>query len=148
MYRGNSPTEELLTMWGQQNHTVEELFILLHQMKHYQAMSVIKDFVDVKYHVLIQDGADNLNCLIKNLQIKKDNKEVQVQNPGPNMQTQKLLNVVNPAKGLESPIIAIQASEEDNLKVPVENKNVNKPKSPLMVDIFFLLLFLFDCGRD
>lgn len=121
-------------MWGQQNHTVEELFILLYQMKHYQAMTVIKDFVDVEYRKLIQDGKDNLHCLIKNLQIKKDNNDVQVIEC--DKETEKLLNVVKlPVKVIVPPMIDIEASEEDNERVLVENKNVNKPKSPLMVII-------------
>lgn len=70
IFRGNSPTEELLTLWGQQNHTVLELFILLSRMKHYQAMSVIKVHVDGKYHSLIHEGDDNLNCLLQGLELK------------------------------------------------------------------------------
>lgn len=70
IFRGNSPTEELLTLWGQQNHTVLELFILLSRMKHYQAMSIIKIHVDEKYHSLIQEGDDNVNSLLQNLELK------------------------------------------------------------------------------
>lgn len=42
--RGNSPSDELLTLWGHQNHTVLELFVLLSEMQHYQAMLVLKPF--------------------------------------------------------------------------------------------------------
>lgn len=38
-----SPTDELLTEWGNQNHTVKELFILLFEMQHYRAMRELKD---------------------------------------------------------------------------------------------------------
>lgn len=37
-----SPTDELLNLWGIQNHTVLELFVLLSRMQHYQAMTVLK----------------------------------------------------------------------------------------------------------
>lgn len=66
IYRGNSPSNELLTMWGHQNHTVLELFVLLNRMGVYQGMTLLKDFVDDKYHVLIRE--DNLKML-KKLQI-------------------------------------------------------------------------------
>lgn len=39
-----SPTDELFTEWGNQNHTVKELFILLLEMQHYRAMSELKDY--------------------------------------------------------------------------------------------------------
>jgi interleukin-1 receptor-associated kinase 1 len=42
--RGNSPTDELLTLWGHQNHTVQEVCVLLSEMQHYQAMLVLKSF--------------------------------------------------------------------------------------------------------
>lgn len=42
--RGNSPSDDLLTLWGHQNHTVLELFVLLSEMQHYQAMLVLKPF--------------------------------------------------------------------------------------------------------
>lgn len=38
-----SPTEQILKKWGSQNHTVQELFYLLFEMKHHQAMLVLKD---------------------------------------------------------------------------------------------------------
>lgn len=67
--RGHSPTEELLTMWGHQNHTVLELFVLLSRMQHYQSMVTLKPFVDSKYHKLILEGEQNLSNLIQNLQV-------------------------------------------------------------------------------
>lgn len=67
--RGHSPTEELLTMWGHQNHTVLELFVLLSRMQHYQSMVTLKPFVDSKYHRLILEGEQNLCNLIQNLQV-------------------------------------------------------------------------------
>ncbi|KAF7273311.1 hypothetical protein GWI33_013977 [Rhynchophorus ferrugineus] len=65
--KGNSPSCELLTLWGQQNHTVLELFILLNRMGLYQGMSIIKNFIDEKYHVLLKE--DNLNKAVRKLRI-------------------------------------------------------------------------------
>lgn len=42
--RNHSPTDELLTLWGEQNHTIIELFYILHKMHHYQAMNILKQF--------------------------------------------------------------------------------------------------------
>nr|BBG28461.1 adaptor protein Pelle/IRAK [Gryllus bimaculatus] len=58
--RGKSPTSQLLTMWGQQNHTVLQLFVLLSKMHHYQAMTVLKPLVDPRYHDLIYEGEENV----------------------------------------------------------------------------------------
>jgi interleukin-1 receptor-associated kinase 1 len=40
----SSPTEALLDTWGQKNHTVQELFVLLSRMEHYRAMRVLQEF--------------------------------------------------------------------------------------------------------
>lgn len=69
-HKGGSPASELLTEWGHQNHTVVELFILLSRMKMYQAMSVIKHFVEEKYHFLLKEKEDNINQLLKDLNLK------------------------------------------------------------------------------
>ncbi|BES90853.1 Death domain [Nesidiocoris tenuis] len=61
--RNQSPTDELLREWGTQNHTVLELFILLSRMQHYQAMRVLKNVVDPKYHRLIYEGEENISRL-------------------------------------------------------------------------------------
>lgn len=42
--RGQSPSDELLTKWGSQNHTVQELFVLLSRMHHFHAMTILKPF--------------------------------------------------------------------------------------------------------
>nr|CAD7430888.1 unnamed protein product [Timema monikensis] len=63
LLRGNSPTDELLTLWGHQNHTVEELFVLLSQMQHYQAMIVLKTFVSSRFHSLIYEGEEYMRNL-------------------------------------------------------------------------------------
>ncbi|XP_015592030.1 serine/threonine-protein kinase pelle isoform X2 [Cephus cinctus] len=65
--REKNPTDELLTLWGQQNHTVLELFILLSRMDNYQAMVQIKSFVDPKYHALIDNGEKNLQRIIHSI---------------------------------------------------------------------------------
>ncbi|KAG1670935.1 Serine/threonine-protein kinase pelle [Nymphon striatum] len=54
--RKDSPTWELLDKWGQKNHTINDLFVILKNMGHYHAMSVIKNLVDVKYHYLLDQA--------------------------------------------------------------------------------------------
>ncbi|KAK9879088.1 hypothetical protein WA026_003901 [Henosepilachna vigintioctopunctata] len=54
---GKSPTEFLFTLWGNQNHTVIELFMLLKQMEKYNVMEILKKFVMPKYHILIKPVA-------------------------------------------------------------------------------------------
>ncbi|XP_055547981.1 serine/threonine-protein kinase pelle-like [Wyeomyia smithii] len=51
---GKSPSEQLLTKWGNMNHTITELFVVLARENHFAAMETIKRFVDPKYHFLIK----------------------------------------------------------------------------------------------
>nr|XP_024217812.1 uncharacterized protein LOC112211064 [Halyomorpha halys] len=62
--RNHSPTDELLTLWGTHNHTVLELFVLLSRMQHYQAMMILKPFVDLRYHRLIYEGEENFSQML------------------------------------------------------------------------------------
>ncbi|XP_028158650.1 uncharacterized protein LOC114351582 [Ostrinia furnacalis] len=48
-----SSTDQLFTNWGQLNHRVGELFILLYRMKHIPALRVLLPVVESKYHVLL-----------------------------------------------------------------------------------------------
>lgn len=128
--RGSSPTEELLTLWGHQNHTVVELFILLSNMQHYQAMSEIKHLVDAKYHVLITEGERNIDELIRKLKaipeenfnrnhvVKVDKKAVLNDANKPQVRVEPVSTDNNPT-----------ASSEQLLQHPQQEQL--KPKSPL-----------------
>nr|XP_049705309.1 serine/threonine-protein kinase pelle-like isoform X3 [Helicoverpa armigera] len=48
-----SPTNQLFTRWGQLNHRVEELFILLYKMKHMPALICLKPVVNSDFHKLL-----------------------------------------------------------------------------------------------
>lgn len=79
-----NPTDELLIMWSQFNHTIAELFVLLSKMHHYQAMHVLKHLVDPKFHILIDKGEGNLqNVILKHRELgidtKNFNKAISVQ---------------------------------------------------------------------
>ncbi|XP_034237417.1 serine/threonine-protein kinase RIPK-like [Thrips palmi] len=67
--RGQSPSNELLTKWGSQNHTVQELFVLLSRMRHFHAMTILKPFVDPKFHILMSDGEESLTKLLNNVSL-------------------------------------------------------------------------------
>lgn len=134
IFKGGSPTCELLTMWGHQNHTVLELFILLSRMKMYRAMSVIKHLVEEKYHFLLKDEEENLNQMIKDLNMKKCEKKLnnvvdpKIEPDNFEGNNEKILNV---PKLILEPVI----SKDDN-KSTVENNNNNDiklllPKSPI-----------------
>ncbi|CAH0401606.1 unnamed protein product [Chilo suppressalis] len=47
-----SPTNQLFTTWGQQNHKVGELFIALYRMEHIPALRCLVPIVDDKFHTL------------------------------------------------------------------------------------------------
>lgn len=129
IFKGGSPTSELFTTWGHQNHTVFELFVLLSRMKMYRAMSVIKHLVEEKYHFLLEDKEDNLNCMMKDLNMKRQEKKcinnvdskIQLENFDHN--SEKVLNV--PKLILEPAVV----SKDDNESI-VENNKRLLPKSP------------------
>lgn len=135
-------------MWSHQNHTVLELFILLSRMQHYQAMSVIKNFVDKKYHVLLEEGEENLNRLLEHLTLKKNqpvktaaiNKNLAI--PQTNYNEEKILNidlkVNNVTKCPEvNAIIPDIVSQENNETVIKGHRQFLKPKSPLPSPLVF-----------
>lgn len=51
--RKESPTDELLHKWGERNGTINQLFVYLYKMRHMQAMLIIREFVNPKYHHLL-----------------------------------------------------------------------------------------------
>ncbi|XP_053671923.1 serine/threonine-protein kinase pelle [Anopheles nili] len=55
-----SPAEDLLDKWGNYNHTITELFVVLSREKLYTCMELIKRYVEPRYHVLIKhsNGTD------------------------------------------------------------------------------------------
>ncbi|KAL4708593.1 hypothetical protein ACJJTC_014201 [Scirpophaga incertulas] len=55
----SSPTNELFRTWGQQNHRVGELFILLYRMKHIPALTCLVPVVEEKFHLLYKKICPN-----------------------------------------------------------------------------------------
>lgn len=122
IFRCNSPTEELLTMWGNQNHTVLELFILLSRMKHYRAMSEIKQLVDKKYHKLILEGDENLNDLLAELSVDDDDEE-KIQNNCVQISPPK----VSPRREAQAQVDCKHISIEDNNGYVTLDKKKSSP---------------------
>ncbi|XP_065087228.1 serine/threonine-protein kinase pelle [Ochlerotatus camptorhynchus] len=54
---GQSPSEQLLVKWGNLNHTITELFVVLSRESILSAMDVIKRFVDPQFHILMRKTA-------------------------------------------------------------------------------------------
>lgn len=125
IYKGGSPTSKLLTTWGLQNHTVLELFVLLSRMKMYHAMVVIKDFIEDKYHFLLENKEENM---LDNLKVNKIEKKcinfldsrIAPENLDGN--NEKLLNV---PKLILEPVVT-----RDNNESVVEIRKKPLPKSP------------------
>ncbi|XP_028137592.1 serine/threonine-protein kinase pelle [Diabrotica virgifera virgifera] len=120
---GSSITSELLTVWSHQNHTVLELFVLLGRMKQYQAMMVLKELVDKKYHVLIKDSVDELNPLVRQMLLEKKkikNVDYRIHPDNYNGDPEKILNTKI------IPRLPTIVSNENN-----ESSNFLLPKSPV-----------------
>lgn len=87
-----SPTDVLITKWTRYSHNVTELFKLLADMKHLEAMKVISDQVDKRYHVWMlpemsrrnypsskkQINADGQSKIFKAVENKKEGKPKEV----------------------------------------------------------------------
>lgn len=112
---GYSPTDELLQLWGHQNHTILELFVLLSKMEHYQAMLTIKNFVDTEYHRLIYEGEANLSRLFKRPNASE---------PGPSQSVASVnFNQSESSNLLPSKVKGVHVSSESESKI----LNVEEP---------------------
>lgn len=109
LYRGGSPSQELLTLWGHQNHTVTELFALLAYMKMYQGMTIIKELVSKRYHCLIKQESEQLASSIEQLNINKNEK---------NYHDKRDIDIVQ--KGQK--VVVNKATTDDNQLKPKQQK--------------------------
>lgn len=56
-----SPTNQLFVRWGQLNHKVEELFILLYRMKHMPALNCLAPAVKKDFHKLLHKHKNSIS---------------------------------------------------------------------------------------
>lgn len=106
---GKSPSEKLLTLWGNLNHTVLELFVLLDRMKNFQTMNILKKFISPNNLIYFQ-LQDNNN----HEKIEEDLSK-----------SQKILNVSKP------PVDVI--SRENNQSMVEVGENFNQANRLLQV---------------
>lgn len=59
-----SPTEVLLVKWSRHGHIITELFKLLANMQHFQAMEAIKNSVPERYHIWIKPVQPHITRLL------------------------------------------------------------------------------------
>lgn len=57
----------MLDKWGNYNHTITELFVVLSREKLYNCMELIKRYVDPRYHVLIKESASDGRNAVANM---------------------------------------------------------------------------------
>ncbi|XP_042899493.1 serine/threonine-protein kinase pelle isoform X3 [Parasteatoda tepidariorum] len=66
VYRDKSPTSELLNKFSEKNGTIKHLFVLLAKMDHQRAMSVLRPYVEEKYHIFLRNDSTytvaNMTC--------------------------------------------------------------------------------------
>ncbi|GBM78760.1 hypothetical protein AVEN_62740-1 [Araneus ventricosus] len=62
--RDKSPTWELLNKYSERNGTIKRLFIMLKKMDHQRAMSVLKPYVDEKYHCYLRTAGITSTTMI------------------------------------------------------------------------------------
>ncbi|XP_031632740.1 serine/threonine-protein kinase pelle-like [Contarinia nasturtii] len=64
MRQSTSPASKLLSKWSDHgNHTVTELFMLLHRLKESRIMETLRDLVDKSYHRLIVTKSSSFSAL-------------------------------------------------------------------------------------
>lgn len=124
IYQSKSPTDELFTIWGHQNHTILELFVLLSRMKMFRAMSIIKHLIEDKYHFLLDNEIDRLNQIMKDLN-KPEKKCI-------NHIDSKIKpeNFVGNNEKLLVPKFINEALTKDNNESTIEKNGIILPKSP------------------
>lgn len=90
-----NPTDELLTLWGISNHTIEELFVLLFKMQHYQSMVPLLPFVEQRFHRLLYNGEANLQNMSPKQMIKTKDSKINTCNFDRCVQPQQSVNKFN-----------------------------------------------------
>ncbi|XP_046973081.1 serine/threonine-protein kinase pelle [Vanessa cardui] len=104
--QASSPTNQLFTRWGQLNHRVEELFILLYRMKHIPALRCLVPVVDSRFHRLLQK------------QDSKSLKEKHYLSSDGNVNRQKTLKVEGSDTSLPLPVMLIEKA----IQLPTPSK--------------------------
>ncbi|GIX81179.1 hypothetical protein CDAR_254611 [Caerostris darwini] len=66
LQRDKSPTWELLNKYSEKNGTIKRLFVMLARMDHQRAMSVLKPYVEDKYHQLLRSEGIMSTTIISN----------------------------------------------------------------------------------
>lgn len=130
-----NPTDELLTKLGHRNHTIVELFIHLSKMHHYQAMLLIKKFVDSKLHALLYNGEGNLKSIFNNGEQRKNSK-IGTQNFNQNNKYGNCPKVIvdNNSKE-ESEKILNTAIQEQPSVLPSNSNNITDPLPPMFTSL-------------
>ncbi|KAJ8715564.1 hypothetical protein PYW07_010046 [Mythimna separata] len=77
-----SPTNHLLTRWGQLNHRVEELFILLYKMKHMPALNCLKPVVNSDFHKLLSKSRNSCSTKERKTSYENSNKKSSLKTDG------------------------------------------------------------------
>ncbi|XP_011494581.1 PREDICTED: serine/threonine-protein kinase pelle [Ceratosolen solmsi marchali] len=118
------PTDQLFTMWGEYNHSLSELFVILSRIRYYQLMTILKPFVHSRYHVLLNNVKDNYNKIVQNEKQTKDTKDLKigVQNFNHNQKPDE--NTIK--------VIVNQNTKEDSIKIlnqPIQQQQQNETPS-------------------
>ncbi|XP_059614331.1 serine/threonine-protein kinase pelle [Phlebotomus argentipes] len=92
MLIGNSPADELLTMWSDQNHNVTELFFHLDKINQYWAMDAIKNLVDRRYHRMLNSGQPRISVLMGRMDIQDKTAVTEEQKGARKSTNAKILN--------------------------------------------------------
>lgn len=71
--KSKSPSEVLINKWSRHGHVITELFKLLADLQHFQAMEIIKDSVPSSYHVWIKPVQPHLSRLMNKESAKMNN---------------------------------------------------------------------------
>lgn len=105
-----SPTENLLIKWARHGHNITELFKLLSNMQHYQAMECIKSSVPECYHVWIKPVPPHLTRLLKT-----EKNSVKINNANENAQQSEIFK-----------------SKNENDRMPANNNNIKENLKDLL----------------
>ncbi|XP_068625595.1 serine/threonine-protein kinase pelle [Battus philenor] len=132
--QASSPTAQLFIRWGQLNHRVEELFILLYRMKHVPALRCLVPVVDNRFHRLLSkydNKGDKSKDVSNDIAIQETAKAEGTCSsiPIPVMLMQKGIDNIH-SKETNGP----SSNVESNTESSMDNSSCTGPKPPGLDD--------------
>ncbi|XP_066156851.1 serine/threonine-protein kinase pelle [Euwallacea fornicatus] len=122
--KGVSPSGELLTIWENFNHTINELFILMYQMGLKNELSILKPFIIERLRILIKE--DNIVNQVHRLALA----DSKIASDNFNKPEMKRINKMVNVEQTRDDNITLANPVKDNIKPNMALNNLNPAVQP------------------